>query len=424
MKFFNLFNKRKTTSKPNQSKSKEKPNKDTKKDKDKQRKENSASKSKVAQESAKKKRSMLKSKRERRREKANRDRNFDMFRGLLGDRDYRTKQGLINALIVIASFACIVLGVVLTMSGFASRQEYMRTNTTPSGEELKFSNSEAKLNFGGAWTDKNRDVTVIKLQYNKKAREELSTKGTQYKLHIVDDSNKAQDNIKMSYGILGTQGDGFLIIDGKLDEKAYQIVMTNQLNLDDGSDTTTSSSGSRTESEKLASKADDLTQSELEESLSGIQSSDVKDNGRINFEENSKKPSVDYIDFRVNPYSEKTKVLNESLRKPDGSIDYSKIMDKTTVDKKTKEIDNSIKVKEEETKKYKRSVKEFEDRVKENKDDEDAKSNIESLKKKIKDNEKSLEQLEKLKKQYEEKDFDKSSFGEMQEKFKVIHSTE
>src|SRR5699024_3948285 len=154
MKFFNLFKKRKTTSKPNQSKSKEKQNKDKKK-------ENTATKSKDAQETAKKKRSMLKSKRERRREKANRDRNFDMFRGLLGDRDYRTKQGLINALIVIASFACIVLGVVLTMSGFASRQEYMRTNTTPSGEELKFSNSEAKLNFGGAWTDKNRDVTVI-----------------------------------------------------------------------------------------------------------------------------------------------------------------------------------------------------------------------------------------------------------------------
>src|SRR5699024_1022312 len=124
------------------------------------------------------------------------------------------------------------------------------------------------------------------------------------------------------------------------------------------------------------------------------------------------------------PISDKTKVLNESLRKPDGSVDYSKIMDKTTVDKKTKDINDSIKVKEEETKQFKRSVKEFEDRVKENKDDDDAKSNIDELKKKIENNEKSLEQLEKLKKQYEEKDFDKSSFGEMQEKFKVIHSTE
>jgi len=422
MNFFKLFKKRKTTSKSNGNKDKASSNDDVKKDK--RKKINSEAKSKVAQESAKKKRSMLKSKRERRREKANRDRNFDMFRGLLGDRDYRTKQGVINALIVIASFACIAVGIMLTMSGFASRQEYMRTNTTPAGEELKFSNSEAKLKFGGAWTDKNRDVTVIKLQYNKKAREELSTKGTQYKLHIVDDSNEVQDKIKMSYGILGTQGDGFMIIDGKLDKKAYQIVMANQLNLDVGKNTTTSSSGSRTESEKLASKADDLTQSELKESLSGIQSSDVKDNGRINFEENSKKPSVDYIDFRVNPYSEKTKIINESLRKTDGSVDYSKIMDKTTVDRMIKEISKSIKVKEEETSQFKRSVKEFEDRVKENKDDEDAKSNIESLKKKIEENEKSLEQLEKLKKQYEEKDFDKSSFGEMQEKFKVIHSTE
>ncbi|MCW0998231.1 flagellar biosynthesis protein FliS, partial [Streptococcus anginosus] len=88
--------------------------------------------------------------------------------------------------------------------------------------------SEAKLKFGGAWTDKNRDVTVVKLGYNKKAREELSTKGTQYKLFVVDNDNKIQKHAKISYGILGTQGDGFLIIDGKLDKKAYQIVMTNQ----------------------------------------------------------------------------------------------------------------------------------------------------------------------------------------------------
>lgn len=428
MKLLNLFKKKKTTSKSKDSNKKKINKSDMKQssyqNESKDKKANSVSKAKTTQKTTKNKRPMFKSKRERRRAKANRDRNYDMFRGFYGDRDYRTKQGLVNAWLVIIAVAFVAVGIQLTISGFGNQAEYQRTNTTPLGEELVFSNSETKLTFGGAWTDKNKDVTVVKLQYDKKAREELSTKGSQYNLHIVDNEDKVQDNVKISYGILGTQGDGFLIIDGKLDKKAYNIVMTNKLDLNIDDSSSSSSSSTRTESEKLASNDEELTQSELEESLSGTQSGDVEENGRINFKENSEKPSVDYIDFNVNSYSEKTKVLDNSLRKSDGSVDYSKILDETTVNKKVKEIDDNIEVKKAETKQFKRNIDEFEDRVKENKDDEDAKSNIESLKKKVEENEKSLKQLERLKEQYENQDFDKSSFGDMQEKYKVIHMDE
>ena len=410
--FLSKFKKRKSTDKKNEK---------TKKETEKRKRDKHVDKSEMSKQSGKKRKPLIKSKRQRRREKENRDRNFDMFRGWFGDRDTKTKQGLINAFLVLLAFATIALGVLLTFSGFAKRQEYLKTNTTPIGEDLKFKSSEAKLKFGGAWTDKNRDVTVVKLGYNKKAREELSTKGTQYKLFVVDNDNKIQKHAKISYGILGTQGDGFLIIDGKLDKKAYQIVMTNQLKVTKG-DSTEETTGDKSDAEKLANSNDKLTQSEIESSLSGTEAGDVDSKGRIDFTKNSSKPSVDYIDFRVNAYSEKTKVLKDSLRKPDGSIDYSKILDKTTLNKMIKKIDGSIKAKKNEIKRYKSSRKEFEDRVKENKSDDDAKSNVESLKKKIEEDEDALDRLENLKDQYENEEFDKSSFGDMQEKYKVIHS--
>lgn len=412
MNFLSKFKKRKSTDKKNEK---------TKKETEKRKRDKHVDKSEMSKQSGKKRKPLIKSKRQRRREKENRDRNFDMFRGWFGDRDTKTKQGLINAFLVLLAFATIALGVLLTFSGFAKRQEYLKTNTTPIGEDLKFKSSEAKLKFGGAWTDKNRDVTVVKLGYNKKAREELSTKGTQYKLFVVDNDNKIQKHAKISYGILGTQGDGFLIIDGKLDKKAYQIVMTNQLKVTKG-DSTEETTGDKSDAEKLANSNDKLTQSEIESSLSGTEAGDVDSKGRIDFTKNSSKPSVDYIDFRVNAYSEKTKVLKDSLRKPDGSIDYSKILDKTTLNKMIKKIDGSIKAKKNEIKRYKSSRKEFEDRVKENKSDDDAKSNVESLKKKIEEDEDALDRLENLKDQYENEEFDKSSFGDMQEKYKVIHS--
>lgn len=90
---------------------------------------------------------------------------------------------------------------------------------------------------------------------------------------------------------------------------------------------------------------------------------------------------MDYIDFRVNTYSDSTKVINDNFQKPNGEIDYSKVIDKTTIDDVVKAVDKDIKQNKEKTKSYKSGIKEFEQRVKKNKDDKDAKENIKTLKK-------------------------------------------
>lgn len=369
----------------------------------------------------KKSRRIFKSKRERRREKENRDENFEMFRGWFGDRDYRTRQGLVNAFLVLSATIILGFGVFLSVTGFAKYQSHLANNTTPIGDDLQFRKSEATLKFGGAWTDKNRDVTVVKLKYTKQARDILSTQGKQYKIFIVDNDNKVQKNIKMAYGMLGTKGDGFLFINGKLDEKAYQVILTNQLDVIDDSD---SDDSSASESAKIARKADRLTQTEIEESLSKTRRSDVDDDGRIDFGKNSRKPNVDYIDFRVNTYSDTTKVVKDSFLTSDGNIDYAKVLDKTTVEDVINNVVSEIQASEARLENHKERISEFEDRVKQNKDDKDAQANIDSLERKVEDEKENLEQLEKLKETYENGNFDKSSFGNMQEDFKMIHSVD
>ncbi|WP_194748018.1 hypothetical protein [Staphylococcus chromogenes] len=371
---------------------------------------------------SKRKRKIFKSQREKRREKANRDVNYDMFRGWFGDRDYRTKQGLVNALLVVIAMTFLILGVFWTATGFSKYKFYLANNTTPIGDTLEFGKSEATLKFGGAWTDKNREVTVVKLHYNDKSRELLSTQGKNYKLFVIDDKGEIINRAKLSYGLLGTQGDGFLFINGKLDKRAYQIVITNQLDVGDSSTDSDTGIDSKGENENLAERADELTQSELEESLSKVKRSDVSENGRINFLKNSHKPNVDYIDFRVNAYSDSTKVVNDNFKKANGTIDYSKVLDETTVQSVIKSVDSDIKSKENEIEQLKVRKDEFKERLKRNKDDKTSKDNISSIDKKLEENNKSLENLKKLKEKYEQENFDKSSFGEMQEKFKMIKS--
>src|SRR5699024_12117798 len=53
-----------------------------------------------------------------------------------------------------------------------------------------------------------------------------------YILYLIYSEGKlTKKDVKVSYGIL-TQGDGFLFIKGHLSKKAYQIVLTNQSDID------------------------------------------------------------------------------------------------------------------------------------------------------------------------------------------------
>src|SRR5699024_12199034 len=112
--------------------------------------------------------------------------------------------------------------------GSGSWECHKQSNTTRRGDEIKFQKSGATLGFGGVWTDKKQDVTAIKLKYDRKTRNKLSTRGESYKLYLIDSEGKlTKKDVKESYGIL-TQGDGVLFIKGILSTKAYKIVHTNK----------------------------------------------------------------------------------------------------------------------------------------------------------------------------------------------------
>lgn len=379
------------------------------------------------QQSLKQKR-LKKSKRDKIREKKNRNSDYEMFRGILGDRDYRTRQGIVGALLLILAVVIFVFSVGYVIVGTAKYKTFQKNNTTPIGEELKFRKSGASVKFGGAWTDKKRNVTVVKLKYDKQARNMLSTQGSNYKIYVVDKKKKLKNKVKMSYGILGTEGDGFLFIKGDWDKQAYNIFITNELNMTTGSSSelvTGNNNGGSSATEKLAREdVDELTTSELESSLSEVENNNGSKSGRFNFGDDSNKPNVDYIDFRVNSYSKSTKVYNGSFLTSNGDIDYSKVIDTSSVEHVIKSVDKDIKKAKAKNKQYDDSIEEFKKRVERNKEDEDSKSNIKSLEKKKEENEETIRRLEKLKELYQNEDFDKSSFGDMSEGFKSIRPKE
>lgn len=367
------------------------------------------------------------------REKKRKNEYFEMFRGMFGDRDYRTKQGAFTAFLVLLSLIGFVFFFFVFLSGVASWESHKQSNTTPVGENVEFQRSGASVEFGGVWTDKKRDVTAIKLHYDGKARNQLSTRGTSYKLYLIDDSGKlTKKDVKMSYGIL-TQGDGYLFIKGNLDKKAYQILLTNQSNIDVTSSTDegyddldeSDDTSTATSTDRLARKSkDEVSDADIEESLSKLRQGDVSEKGQITFggDREKDKPNVDFASFRVNVFSDSTKTFDGSFLKDDGSIDYGEIVKQSSTKQAIANINKKLDQLEVEKEENQESLEELEYRVKRDKNDEDSKENIESIKDKQEQIEEEIENYKSLKERYKSYNITKESFDEMQDEFKIYES--
>ncbi|MBO3081161.1 hypothetical protein [Mammaliicoccus sciuri] len=328
--------------------------------------------------------------------------------GKWGDRDPRTKDGIRTLRLRRISRILLLISVVYFIYMYAELTDYKTNNTTPIGKELTFSKSEASIKIADIWSDKNREVTVVKFRYSGKARDILSLDGKNYNLYFIHNRNH-KPKVEMKYGVLGTEGDGYLFIKGKLDRRAYQILIANTLDLYNGSSNNSSLNSLKGKSVEKA-----LTQTDI----------DTMDEDGVLFKKlpligggKDKTPKFDNLNFRLNAYSENTKIYNGSFLDNNGNIDYGKVISKTSVSEVKDKIDNTIKQKNQERQSLTVSLEEYKNRLKRNKDDKDSRTSIDKINEKIKKTDEELELLEKEKERYEKATFSKKDFGDMQEKF-------
>lgn len=332
---------------------------------------------------------------------------FNVIGGLLGDKDKRTHKSIWWGVFNIICAISLVLGIIFYVRGMMGMNYEIMNNTTPIGTNLEFSKSRAKVIVKDVWTDKNKDVLVVKLGYPGASRDVLPVDGAEYNITLITNDGK-KPKIEGKYGILGTEGDAYLFLKGDIEEKAYQIVIANTLQLSTGK-----GSGNLDKSTKVNDDS-------LEKALAETSFGETDDNGIMFQSSGSKKkpPKFDNVNFRVNAYTDTTHIYNGSFLNSDGDIDYGKVVSQTSIEGVVNHINNQIKKSEENLKTYKQSQKQYEKRVKKNKKDADAKKNVEDVKDSINEEEKNLKKLKETKRIYEEADFDKSSFGNMQEKLK------
>lgn len=354
---------------------------------------------------------------------------YDIEGGIAGDRDPRTKRDMVSTGIAVAAIFLLIVGFVSYGFGQHAYNNFKKNNTEEFGSTKSFTQSGAKVKFSEVWTDKNRDVTVVKLGYPENTKDKLSNRGKAYKLYMKPKG--AKPKAKMAYGILGIEGDGYLFIKGKLKDQPYHIGIENTLTL------TTKSIDSSSTSSSLTDDSDNNLESAI---------SSMNDDGSSNSwfkkddDEGTKaKKERDFIKFIINPYSSNTKVYKGSFLTPSGDIDYSKVIAQTSVDsaikKKEKDYDkhkSNLKDLEVSEKEYQKRVdaekKEEKEKAKKKgkkKEDEEKsstdrktnnESNLEKTQQSIKDEKKQMDNLKEEINTLKSSDFSKKDFGEMQTK--------
>lgn len=336
--------------------------------------------------------------------------NFYTLGGRFGDRDPRTKGGIRTLYIRKLTNILLISGLILLIVQVARMVDYQTNNSTPVGTDITFEKSGATVKIADIWTDKQREVTVVKLKYSNKAREVLSLSGDKYNLYFLHTTRHKPD-IEMKYGLLGSEGDGYLFIKGKLDKRAYEIVMANALDVlyKDNKDKRS------IDIKKLQDKA-------IEETISNASYTEAKQESIFNkmFQSNKKAPKNDIINFRINAFSENTKVYDGSFLTEDGDIDYGKVVSKTSLSHAVKKLEETLKNEKLERQSYTVSLEEYKDRLKRDKDNKDAADSVKRITKNIEEKDELIEALEKEIEVYKNASFSKDNFGNMQEKFKYF----
>lgn len=250
-----------------------------------------------------------------------------VMRGMFGDSDKRTRA---SAGILIATLVC-VFGLMFAFIGgavgYSNYRYVVRTNTTPTGTEMVFNESGAEVELRSVWTDAERDVVIAQLNYSQSAYDRLSASGLNYEVGmLVESPEDGPDGMTMRYGLLGTEGDAYLIITGEFEPKAYQIIVRNMANLS-GTTTTSTTSGMDIASQNNNDLAQLLSEYQTDDlnTETGIISNQDVESTRIDI--------PDYINFRINPYSPATNVYEGSFTNEDGTIDYNEVVHVTSIER-------------------------------------------------------------------------------------------
>lgn len=338
---------------------------------------------------------------------------------MFGDNSIRTKKISKNAISVMIATIMLFICIPWYLIGSHTYKQILARSSSPIGTTMTFNRSQAEVKISDIYTDKKKDVLIVRLAVDSAAQARLPYKGDDYKVYISSKSTNGLTSMPILFGRMSTDGDMFLIIP-KPTDTVYSIFIQNKNYIGDGQST------SRTNVSDVA----DLSEDSVAAALSNY-----------NYEENSKTKNQgtyqiasddnDTISFRltINPASKDTsfkpKVINADLLTSDKSgnisFDFEKFFNKVFKESALKSLKAQYQTLSDKKARYEKTLRDYQERYAENENDTVAKSQIEIEQNKLADLDNELETLADKISSYQKLKFNDSLFKNILTQAKIFN---
>ena len=337
---------------------------------------------------------------------------------MFGDLSTRTKNISKYAISIMVAVMIFIVCIPWYLIGNHTFNQIVLRSSSPIGTQLTFNRSQADVQIADIYTDKKKNVLIVRIRVDNVAQSRLPFKGSDYKVYIASKSTNDLKSMPILFGRMSTDGDMFLMIP-KPTDTVYSIFIQNKNFIGEGTIDS---------KDKSTKEVADLSDNSIAAALSNYRYDDNKNSTskgtyKITTDDN------DTVSFRltINPASKdenyRPKVINANLLKKEGNaevFDFDAFFNKVFKESALKELDKQYEQLAQTKLRQEKTLRDYQERYAANANDTTAKSQIDSITSKINDTENQLSVLSKKIADYKNLTYSDDLFKNLQTKAKVI----
>ena len=337
---------------------------------------------------------------------------------MFGDLSTRTKNISKYAISIMVAVMIFIVCIPWYLIGNHTFNQIVLRSSSPIGTQLTFNRSQADVQIADIYTDKKKNVLIVRIRVDNVAQSRLPFKGSDYKVYIASKSTNDLKSMPILFGRMSTDGDMFLMIP-KPTDTVYSIFIQNKNFIGEGTIDS---------KDKSTKEVADLSDNSIAAALSSYRYDDNKNSTskgtyKITTDDN------DTVSFRltINPASKdenyRPKVINANLLKKEGNaevFDFDAFFNKVFKESALKELDKQYEQLAQTKLRQEKTLRDYQERYAANANDTTAKSQIDSITSKINDTENQLSVLSKKIADYKNLTYSDDLFKNLQTKAKVI----
>lgn len=336
----------------------------------------------------------------------------------------------------LISLVAILIGFTWLGIGTAQYQSMVDHSSSPIGTQLLFKRSNAQTKITGIYTDRERNVLIVRISPDAGSGIKLPFKGSDYKVYLASKSLNGYvgKEVPILFGRYSTNGDLFLVIPKPTDDVYNVFVMNkNYVATDDliSKDLTKDQTSTQTRgTAQTKTITENLSEDEIQANLrTAMNNFDYTNKQNGNKAVTIESDLMDVVGFRatLKPAFDEdayhVETIDDTLLDDSGNFDFKKFYEYVFKGAATGSIEEQYNTLNSQKELLTKRISDANARLKENPNDEDAKKKLSETQKSLDTLNTQLSDLANKYNEFKSTEYDENLFKNLQTKAMVLNDS-